>query len=504
MKNSNFIKLFSNYGVRLWSLFSVFLFVPLYIKFLGIEAYAVIGFYALILGVISFADAGMSSAITKELSSNSSIDRKYSIFVIIEKLYLKICLLLAGIIIVFAPSIAKYWLTSNTISNEDLAFFLQLIGLGTVLQLLSSLYFGALFGINKQVEANLIQFIWSFSKAALVVLLLILVSANLKVFFLWQIFCNIIYLLVLRIYFIKNLKYNNPNLKIILKSIPNDIIKYIGSMTLIAVISAVNSQADKIIASALLSLKVFGYYTIASNLGQIPIIMASPLAISIFPLFSSLNQNQDSLKIVISYHKATYVLSLLLMPVFISLIMYTPEVIHIWTGNAIGPLWINKIVFVTRLLLLGSFFLALQFLPYYLLLSKGKTKYTIYQGVAQIILGLPMLYVLVKLLNIEGIGFTWVIINLGALIFLNIIVFSKYLHESSFMNYFINLYILPFFITSTVFYIVYFIYKNCTIPFYFPLIFSIIISLLINVILHNKLQNRPILSLANLVNFSDE
>jgi hypothetical protein len=40
----------------------------LYIHYLGIESYAIIGFYTLLLGIISFADAGMSSAIIKEFS----------------------------------------------------------------------------------------------------------------------------------------------------------------------------------------------------------------------------------------------------------------------------------------------------------------------------------------------------------------------------------------------------------------------------------------------------
>jgi O-antigen/teichoic acid export membrane protein len=41
---------------------------------------------------------------------------------------------------------------------------------------------------------------------------------------------------------------------------------------LIALISSVNSQADKIIASSFFSLKTFGYYNIASMLAQVPIL----------------------------------------------------------------------------------------------------------------------------------------------------------------------------------------------------------------------------------------
>ena len=68
MEQSNLAKLISNYGSRLWSMVSVFVFIPLYIKFLGSDNYGLIGFYALLLGVISFADSGMSSAVVKEFS----------------------------------------------------------------------------------------------------------------------------------------------------------------------------------------------------------------------------------------------------------------------------------------------------------------------------------------------------------------------------------------------------------------------------------------------------
>lgn len=53
---------------------------------------------------------------------------------------------------------------------------------------------------------------------------------------------------------------------------------------------------------------------------------------------------------------------------------------------------LNTIAFDAKILILGSLFLALQFPLYYLLLSKGKTKYTIYQGVIQLFIGLPLLF----------------------------------------------------------------------------------------------------------------
>lgn len=80
MEHSNLAKLISNYGNRLWSMISVFIFIPLYIRFLGSENYGLIGFYALLLGIISFADSGMSSAIIKEFSQEHTSNYKYSVF----------------------------------------------------------------------------------------------------------------------------------------------------------------------------------------------------------------------------------------------------------------------------------------------------------------------------------------------------------------------------------------------------------------------------------------
>ncbi|RZJ46768.1 MAG: hypothetical protein EOO44_22605, partial [Flavobacterium sp.] len=78
--NSNFGKLISNYAAKFWGLISVFIFIPIYIKFLGVENYGVISFNALLLGIISFADAGMSSAIVKEFAKDLGVQFKYSLF----------------------------------------------------------------------------------------------------------------------------------------------------------------------------------------------------------------------------------------------------------------------------------------------------------------------------------------------------------------------------------------------------------------------------------------
>src|ERR1019366_6555691 len=53
---------------RLWSSLMNFAFVPFYIKFLGIEAYGLIGFFVSLLAVFFVLDMGLSTSINRELA----------------------------------------------------------------------------------------------------------------------------------------------------------------------------------------------------------------------------------------------------------------------------------------------------------------------------------------------------------------------------------------------------------------------------------------------------
>lgn len=503
MKSSNLSNLISNYGTKLWSLVSVFIFIPVYIHYLGIEAYAVVGFYALLLGIISFADAGMSSAVIREFASDAEPAYKYSVLILIERIYVFICASIATIVFFFAETIGRIWLTSEKIPLSDLTFYIQLIGIGTSLQLLSSLYFGALFGLNNQIGANTIQIIWNIFKSGFVIALLIIFTPDLKTFFFWQILCNLVYILVLRYNTILHLKKTGAQLSLLLKKVPVSILKYICGMTLIAIISAINTQADKIITSSFFTLKIFGYYNIASTVSQIPMMVALPLSMSVFPLFSRFSSASDQLSTNTVFQKAAFLLHILVFPVFVTIFLYSSEIIYFWTGTTIEPYWFDKILTVIKLLTLGSTFLALQVLPYYLLLSKGKTKYTIYQGLIQILIGIPLLYFSVRKLGILGAGIPWVIINAGALVYLYSITFKKYLTLKMFL-FFRNSIMMPFAINIFVALFLFLCYKKSSIPFYFFISLSIPLSIFINILINNYKNKIPLLNIKNIYDFSNE
>jgi len=415
---SNILNILTNYGNKLWSIISIYLFVPLYIKLLGVEAYGVISFYTVVLSIVSLADLGLSSAIIKEFSASSPDKYKYSVFRLIEKKYLIICGAVLLILLLSSSIIAKYWLQTDIFSVEDLTFYVILICFGVVFHLISSLYFGAIFGLGYQVKANICQFVWTLVRLGAVVLILKYIKNNLLVYFAWQIICNIIYVAVLRYNVLSYFKERIDKLSVEFLRLPKHIMIYIGGMSLISVISAVNSQMDKILISSLFTLKVFGYYNLSSSLAQSPRLLGMPLANSLFPSFVKLASEEDNGRLRRLFGLSNFVLNILVFVVSLSLYIYISDIFKLWLGNRIEKDYVGDMEFLARMLIIGTVFLSMQLLFYYALLAFGKTKYTVYQGIVQIIIGLPLLYFFIGQFGFRGAGYSWIIINLGAYIYL--------------------------------------------------------------------------------------
>jgi O-antigen/teichoic acid export membrane protein len=69
--------IFANFLGRFWGFLSAFLFTPIYIKFLGVEAYSIISFSLVLTGFMFVLGSGLSTTLTREfaLKTNSNYDK---------------------------------------------------------------------------------------------------------------------------------------------------------------------------------------------------------------------------------------------------------------------------------------------------------------------------------------------------------------------------------------------------------------------------------------------
>ena len=79
------VNIAANYFGSGWTALSLYICVPFYIKFLGVENYGLIGFYAVLQSVFAFAYFGMIQTLGREMArlsvrKDAAADFTYSIF----------------------------------------------------------------------------------------------------------------------------------------------------------------------------------------------------------------------------------------------------------------------------------------------------------------------------------------------------------------------------------------------------------------------------------------
>jgi O-antigen/teichoic acid export membrane protein len=447
----------ANFVGRFWSLLSVFIFIPFYIHFLGIELFGLVSFFATIQTLLFLLDAGLTAAIRREFSSgvqNREVNQhKFRLLRSTEFYYLIIALLIAGLIFLSVHWLVNDWLHLENISPEIARTTIRLMGISIGILLFSSLYSGALMGLEKQVLANAYQMIWSLCRNGLVIVVLWLVSSDIRLFYLWFIIIDLLYVFLLRSQVKKSLGVDNSffwntadltNL--------SHIWKYSVGVLIVSIISAFTLQIDKLVISRFLPISDLGTYSLAFSLSQIPVIIVNAASIAIFPRFVYYHSTNDTARLNSLFSTAAKIFGITAISISVSICFYTRELLEVWTRD---PTLVSKAWIPASILSVAGLMLSLQVLPSNLAFARGVTRINRYFGLIGLIMIMAGLFILVKLSGITGAAYAWLITMLIITPAFNCYIYKQFI-EKNWFRWFFNDTLLPlFFITiiSFVFYL---------------------------------------------------
>lgn len=486
----------ANYVGKLWGFVSIFIFIRFYIDLLGIESYAIINFYTVILGLLAFADAGLTATLTRQLARDIDIREKSNFVYTFEKIYIFICVFIAIAIYFCSDIIANNFLESKLYTPEKISYFISLIGFGIALQLFSTLYEGGLNGLQQQVLTNKVKIIWSLFRSG-IVLLPIYFFPNLEIYFWWQILCNIVLLYIFRKSLYKSLPNSNPIFSL---ELIRSTAAYALGMMGIAFISAINIQIDKLVTSKYLTMEQFGYYSIASTLAQLPTMIVVPVIAAVFPLFSMfVSQNNNEL-IEKNFHKYSFLITIISAPISLCLFLYSIPLVDLWIGKIFIAESVN---YVLKMLTLGAFFLCLQFTPFYLALANGYTKINLYTGIFGLIVVAPLIIYSVKNYGMIGATFPWVLINISTFFLVGVYIVNKFLAKQK-LNWLLWDITVPVLITLFLGSFVYLFFSFFSNKYIFIVssIVIVLMSLFFNILIYNKRNiENPLIDFSKIINF---
>jgi O-antigen/teichoic acid export membrane protein len=392
-----------------WSALVSLAAIPFYLKFLGIEAYGLIGFFATTQALLQFLDMGMSPTINREVArcaASGKIQQSGHLLHTLAVVYWSMALMIGLSILVLAPFIAEYWLTSKEFSVTTLSFVVMLMGLVVACRWPVGLYQGALIGAQRLTVASGINMVMVSVGAIGAVSILAFVSPTIEAFFIWQGIVGLVYALVMRsaawriVGKLSHLKFSVTKLK--------EVWRFTAGMTGVALTALAFTQLDKVLLSNLLGLEYFGYYMLAAVVVSALSILVSPVYNVVFPRFSMLVAKGDNDQIVELYRLGTRMLATVIFPVAMVLVFFSRDIVLIWTGNPdvaseVGPL--------VSLLVMGTALNGVMYFPYALQLAYGKTWIPLLINLILMCFLVPIMYYLVGIYGALGGALAWLVVE---------------------------------------------------------------------------------------------
>ena len=404
----------ANFAGKAWISVMGLAFIPLYIKFMGIESYGLIGIFVSLSALISLLDLGLSSTLSRQLAilsiSPDNAQESRDLVRTLETLFWAAGCIISVVVAALAPLVAHYWITSQAIPRNTVQQALTIMGLVIAVQWPSSLYDGGLVGMQRQELLNGIRSIMATFQHAGAVLILWLVSPTILAYFTWQIFTNLVQTTLLA-YAVRTSLPSAPLPGSFRAALLKKNWKFAAGMTGISVLSIVLMQTDKIILSRLLPLTVFGYYMLAFNLASVLTYFMSPFFLSFYPRFSQLVADHAGIVAIADlYHKSCQLVSAAIFPVAGIIIFYAREILLLWTRDTVIVANTSALL---SIMTIGSLFNAVMILPFTLQLAHGWTKLSFYKNIIAVIVLIPLMIAMTIKFGAMGAAIVWIILNMG-------------------------------------------------------------------------------------------
>lgn len=393
-----------------WSALIGLAMVPLYIKYLGIESYGLIGFYVTTQALLQLLDMGLAPTINREVARHSASGNLkeagkllHTLGVVYWSMAAFIALLIAGL----APLIAGHWLQAKHLSQLNIEHAVMLMGLVIACRWPIGLYQGALIGAQRLTVSSGINILMVTIASLGAVAVLAFVSPTIEAFFIWQVTVGLVYAATMRwaawrvIGRLKMIQFDLDQLK--------SIWRFSAGVSGVSLIALVLTQIDKVILSNVLGLEEFGQYMLATVVVSGLYVLISPIFNVVYPKFSELVVTGDEEKLTNLYRLGTRMLATVLFPIAMVLVVFSNDLVHIWTGN---PSLASSVAPIISILAIGTALHGVMYFPYALQLAYGMTRLAFTIGIILVLLLVPLIVAFALMYGALGGAMAWLTLHM--------------------------------------------------------------------------------------------
>ena len=401
----------ANYLGQIWMAVMAVIFLPQYLRILGVEAFGLVGVMLSFQAILQLFDFGIGGATNRELArrahppalGDGSRDLVRTSEGVIWLLAVVIALLMW-----FASSLlANHWLHLRSITPGQASTAIAIMGVAIALLWPSTFYANCLSGLERQPQLNAILAVFATLRYA-GVLPVLWALPSIEAFLCWHALVGAAQSLVTAWMVWRYLPPGQRPVRFTREAWRGSS-RFASGLFAIGVLALGVSQVDRLVLTSLRPLEEMGYYTlalsVAAGLGR----MVQPMFNALYPRFSRLVAQHDGAGLLELYHLSSQYLAVVIAAVAAVLVVFAHEVLFLWTGDAALA---AKVAPALKLLVLGSALNGLMNIPYALQLAHGWTRLAAGLNAASLAMGLPLCLWVVARYGMAGAALPWLLANL--------------------------------------------------------------------------------------------
>ena len=407
------LNVLASYASQIYLVIISIAILPIYMKYMGAEAYGLVGFFAMLQGLFNLLDFGLTPTISRQTAQyNAGVETVLGfrqLFRSLSIIFFAIACVGGGLLFYFNDYIAEHWLKLESLPLPDVLFCLQIMAICVALRWMTGLYRGVISGFEQIVWLSISNIIIATLRFPGVLLYMYYFGFTVKFFFIFQFIVALIEFIVLALKAQFLMPKLSKNLHIGWSLEP--VKPLLGFALTIAFTSSVwvlLTQLDKFVLSGILPLSEYGYFTLAVLVAGGILQISAPISSAIMPRMARLQGEKKYQEVQDVYLGATQFTAVIVVNAGIVLAVLAKPVLYVWTGDMTLA---NTAAPILQLYSLGNAILALGAFPYYLQYAKGSLKYHFIGNIGSAILLIPAIIWAAKNYGAIGAGWVWLIIQ---------------------------------------------------------------------------------------------
>lgn len=399
----------SNFAASVWTAMIGIAVLPIYLQYIGVESYGLIGFLLTLQAWFMLLDMGVLPTASREMArftgGQYSIQGIRNLITSLERVYLFIAVLLGLLLIYASRWLVTNWLQLQTLSADHAAQSLALMSMTVTFQWMGSLYRSAINGLQRQVWLSGLSVVIVILRAVVTLAVLAWISPTLTAFVLTQSATFLFEAAMLRGYLQRQLPQGKGQFS--LTSLQS-IWQFAAGLTGIAFLATLLTQVDKLLLSKLLTLEQFGYFSLSMTVVGALMIVVAPIFNAAYPRFTELAASGQHEVLAVEYHLFSEIATITLVPIAATFVLFSNQVVYAWTGNLKLTSFVAPIVATWTI---GSALNALMHVPFALQLAVGWLRLSLFLNTMAVMLLVPTIIVFVPKYGIEAAAWIWAGIN---------------------------------------------------------------------------------------------